>query len=383
MKPKEKFSIGILTSPIDSAGIVPLSNLLRVLKEISNEVLLITGNTAFNHFSQDKNIKIYNASLIRSDNLLLRIFKYIALQIKITRYLHKIGKKADCWIFMFGAESQILPAFILKRLNKRVILYFTGSSIDTQRYKKDSMLPFLKIIKYFTCLFSDSIIVYSPINIPEYGLKRWDYKIKIFHEHLIDTNKFSIREKISERENIIGFIGRLSEEKGILNFLESLLLLRPLLPHYSTIIIGDGDVMENAVDFVKKSGLEQNVHFTGWVDHDALPEYLNRFKLLIIPSFTEGLPNIMLEAMACGTPVLATTVGAIPSIIINKDNGFLMENNSPETIKNNIVKAVTYENLEDISINARNDIAAKFKLENKVEKLNEILIDCTLKISDK
>jgi len=60
------------------------------------------------------------------------------------------------------------------------------------------------------------------------------------------------------------------------------------------------------------------------VDHQELTGYLNEFKVLILPSYTEGLPGVILEAMACGTPVLITGVGSIPDIIDDHVNGFLL-----------------------------------------------------------
>lgn len=65
---------------------------------------------------------------------------------------------------------------------------------------------------------------------------------------------------------------------------------------------------------MKQSNLNDKVSLVGRVSYDEVPRYLNQLKLLVILSYSEGFPNTVLEAMACGTPVLATRVGAVPDI---------------------------------------------------------------------
>lgn len=102
-----------------------------------------------------------------------------------------------------------------------------------------------------------------------------------------------------------------------------------------------------------KENLNKKVELTGWIPHDKLPDYLNMLKLVVLPSYTEGLPNIMLEAMACGTAVLATSVGGIPDVIKDGDTGFIMENNSPECVAENVIMVLNDSNLDRIVKNAK------------------------------
>ncbi len=111
----------------------------------------------------------------------------------------------------------------------------------------------------------------------------------------------------------------------------------------------------------------------GWVPHNELPFYFNKLKLMVIPSFTEGLPNVMLEAMACGTPVLATSVGVIPNLIINEETGFIMENNSPQCVAENIIRALENSNLGKIAVNAEKMIERDFTLESSVKQWKRTL----------
>jgi len=96
-------------------------------------------------------------------------------------------------------------------------------------------------------------------------------------------------------------------------------------------------------------------------------------KLLVVPSYVEGLPNIVLESMACGTPVLATPVGGIPDVIRDRETGFIMEDNSPECIAKNVERALNHPALEQITINARALIEKEYSYEASVERYRNML----------
>jgi len=116
------------------------------------------------------------------------------------------------------------------------------------------------------------------------------------------------------------------------------------------------------------------VRLTGWISYADIQNFLNEFKLLVLPSYTEGLPNIMLEAMASGTPVLATQVGVIPDIIKDNENGFLLRSNGPKHITERIVELLNKpELLEKVSINAYNYARAKFSYEKTLQIWRKIL----------
>jgi glycosyltransferase involved in cell wall biosynthesis len=102
-------------------------------------------------------------------------------------------------------------------------------------------------------------------------------------------------------------------------------------------------------------------------------DYLNELKLFVLPPYTEGLTTGVLEAMACGTPVLATSVGAIPDVIKDGETGFIMENNSQECIAENVIRVLNYPNLDRIVKNARELVEKEFSYEAAVERYRKIV----------
>jgi glycosyltransferase involved in cell wall biosynthesis len=115
------------------------------------------------------------------------------------------------------------------------------------------------------------------------------------------------------------------------------------------------------------------VILTGWIPQNELPHYLNEFRLLIVPSDTEGLSNIVLESMACGTPVLSTPVGALPDFIKDGETGFIMANNSPDSIQQNVMRSLSFPHLERIIINTQDLLKREFTFESAVKRYSGIL----------
>lgn len=372
---KKSINIGILTSPISESGIKPLSNLIDVLIPSSNDIYLITGNVGSTFFERSEiyeNVHAHGIDHGPSSNMIVRIAKYAYLQLKMSYLLIKLSRKLDVWIFTVGGDCLILPALAAKILGKKVILVITGSSWQTHSSKGDKLSKAMKILSYVLYGMFDEIIVYSQNIIEEYNLKKYKNKIIIAHKHFIDFEIFNIRKPIAERNNLIGYIGRFSEEKGTLNFVRAIPGVLKVQPDVSFLIGGDGKLRDQIQEYLINNNIEDKVKLLGWIPHDELPEFLNELKLMVLPSYTEGLPNIMLEGMACGTSVLATSVGSIPDFIKDEDTGFIMGSNSPDHIANNISRALYHDDLKNIVCNAEKLVRNDFGYESVVKKYREI-----------
>ncbi len=188
----------------------------------------------------------------------------------------------------------------------------------------------------------------------------------------IDTSLFKITRPLTQRPKRVGFIGRLSEEKGVLNLIKAVPLVLDRDNNIEFTIIGDGPQNKEIRELVARDHLANRVKTTGWLPHAELPEKLNEMRLLILPSFTEGLPTIALEAMACGTPVLATPVGGVPELIKDGETGFIMADNSPQTIAQGIIRALSYPGPEEIARNARSLIDEEYTYEATVERFKKL-----------
>jgi glycosyltransferase involved in cell wall biosynthesis len=121
---------------------------------------------------------------------------------------------------------------------------------------------------------------------------------------------------------IFGVIGRLYPDKGQSHFLDAFKAIADAFPHCYGVMVGDGPDFERLSQEIKSLHLEYRVHLCG-VRKDMKKVY-ETIDYLVIPSFTEGLPYVLLEAMAGGVPVLATAVGDIPMLVEDGRTGFLV-----------------------------------------------------------
>jgi len=369
----KKANIGILTFPISEAGNIPLSNLVDILEPLSNNFYLIAGNAGYTFFKDDKRIHAYGTKHERGANTFTRIIKYICVQLKISYQLAKVAKKVDLWIFFIGGDSLLLPMLTAKLLREKVVLAFAGSSVGTIKSANDNFFKPVEILSKINCMLSNRIILYSPNLIKEWNLEKYRNKISIVHRHFLDFDKFKMKKKFGERDNLVGYIGRLSEEKGTLNFVKAILEIIKERDDLEFLIGGDGQLRGEIKKYLDENDLTDRVKLTGWIPHDELPDYLNELKLVVLPSYTEGLPNIMIEAMACGTPVLATPVGGIPDVIKDSETGFIMENNSLGCIAENVMRVLEYPDLEKIIKNARELVEREFTYAAAVGRYKRIL----------
>jgi glycosyltransferase involved in cell wall biosynthesis len=119
-------------------------------------------------------------------------------------------------------------------------------------------------------------------------------------------------------------IGRFAEQKGQVNLIEALAQLRADLPDVHLTLIGDGEMRGILEAAVRSHGLEAQVTFTGWVDEDRIRAELDHCHAMVLPSFAEGLPMVVMEAMAAGRPVIATYIAGNPELVQDGKTGWLV-----------------------------------------------------------
>jgi len=118
-------------------------------------------------------------------------------------------------------------------------------------------------------------------------------------------------------------VGRLCEQKGQLLLLEAARLLAARSITFELVLAGDGEMRGQIEALIARHGLQQHVRITGWISSAQVREEILAARALVLPSFAEGLPVVIMEAMALRRPVLTTYVAGIPELVRPAENGWL------------------------------------------------------------
>ena len=220
---KVQQNIGIITKPIGKAGFGPLSNLVKIVSSFSDSTYVITGMEGMNLRKKEyPRVHIVGLSYKYWSNICIRTINHIFMQLRISFKLIGLAKSADIWIFFLDSQALLLPVTTAKLMRKKIIFALAASLTKSAKATKDTFANVLVHSEAINYKLSTRIILYSQNLIKEWNLEKYKNKICIAPRHFLDFNKFKTKKKFDERENLVGYIGRLSEEKGTLNFVKAI-----------------------------------------------------------------------------------------------------------------------------------------------------------------
>jgi glycosyltransferase involved in cell wall biosynthesis len=351
-------------------------NILNTLKPFSRSLTWLATN--LNGEAGINNginlIKVQSKFIPRRESPFRIIPFMLVYQLKVAWATLKLLPKVEVFVFATGSDLSLLPLLLVKLARKKIILRSDGRpSLLVKKYFKNPgkvKLFLLHLIETLNYALVDRILPENRQLAIVYEMQKYDAKISIGSQY-VDTSTFKEIKKLHERVYDVGYIGRLIREKGALEFARSLpLVLKDKPGKY--IIIGDGYLQNEIEQVIIDNHLQDRVKSLNWVENRLLPYYLNDIKLVVVPSDYEGLSNLMLEAMACGTLVLATPVGGTPGIVREGETGFVLENSSPECIAKNVIRVLNHPNLDQIRENAHSQINQVYSYQASVERYYHI-----------
>jgi glycosyltransferase involved in cell wall biosynthesis len=136
--------------------------------------------------------------------------------------------------------------------------------------------------------------------------------------HLADRSVARAQLGVEDEAELVLFVGRLDPQKGIVELLTAFASLVNRRPNLRLVYIGDGPGGEQLQGMTKDLALEDRILLTGACPSQKVAQWLAAANVLALPSYNEGCPNVVIEALNCGRPVIATNVGGIPELVGEK-----------------------------------------------------------------
>jgi glycosyltransferase involved in cell wall biosynthesis len=254
------------------------------------------------------------------DRLIIHFHEYHTWQV----YLFLLFIKRNSNVKIIAQHHGGRSPFGNLRIHKRLILFFPVIALmqffERFLFKKIDIFYALSRdeINYLKKISPNSIIKFQTMGISK--------------EYFKSVNKKEARKKLKldQKEKYVLYVGRLKVTKGISELLDAVKEMDIKL-----ILIGEGKNYDMYKRYAKLKGIK-NVSFLGSVYGKKIHLYYSACDSLILPSYTEGAPVVLMEAMAKDLPVISTDVGGIPLMIKNKVNGLLIKPKNSDDIKNAI-----------------------------------------------
>jgi glycosyltransferase involved in cell wall biosynthesis len=155
----------------------------------------------------------------------------------------------------------------------------------------------------------------------------------------VNTQRFRLQDQRAARQAtalplerpVILYVGNLEVSKGVVDLLEAYHQIRGSAAAPLLVMVGGGSAQARLAEQIRRDGLAPQVHLVGPQPHAQVPTWIAACDVLCLPSHREGCPNVILEALACGRPVVASRVGAIPDLI-DERCGALVEPQAPAAL---------------------------------------------------
>lgn len=294
---------------------------------------------------EDTKVKVTNIKYIRflRGPLLFTegYIAYWAARNKIKKLLKKDSIIHANWIFPEGKLAYLVNG----KFNNSYVLTIRGGDINRLKVNSSNWNHAKSVFNRASRITSVSIDLIDKCR--EKKIVIPDSKVAITHNYyevnkfnIIDQKECSIKNKLSNKK-IIFFVGGLIPRKNVRILIIAVSELLKKYSNLNLLIAGDGVEERKLKQLVSELNVNEHITFLNRIEPNKVVEYMNASDVFCLPSKSEGLPNVVVEALLCGVPVVASAVNELPYIIKDGKNGFLVDPNSKEEIITAIDKTLS------------------------------------------
>lgn len=326
----------IITNPMIAANRsaeVTLSKFLRVIGPCYDKVTVIGGNLTVEADLND--VELISFDIVRAGNKIRRALDIFGVQKKMSSAVKQLIQQNDPVFFWIG-DKMILPYRAAKAKGAEINYFIMGNVAKEGNVSKFTQIS-SKLIRYmaehaqYVCMESKSVVEEWP------GLKVGKTRVIHLYTDNIEMNP------LADRTKTIGMVCRLTAGKHVLESIQAMAQVHEAQPDWNLEIIGSGRQQVECENLINELHAGEYIKLLGWVEHDDIIEKSKKWKYLLFPTDTEGMPNGLLEMMGRGIPALASPVGGIKDIVEDHKNGIVLEKISIDSIKDGLTQIVNTE----------------------------------------
>ena len=179
---------------------------------------------------------------------------------------------------------------------------------------------------------------------------------------------------IDNSDRIIGCVGTLRSVKGHKYLIQAIPLILDKFPHTRLVLVGDGPLRSELERLAEKLKVRERIMFLGY--RPDVSELMNIFDIFILPSLSEGLSNVLLEAMAASKPVIATNVGGNPEVVEDGRTGLLVPPKDPKKIAEAVNELLDNKNKRlEMGKAGLERVKEKFSISKTVREYKEVYLE--------
>lgn len=332
--------------------------------------------TVVESYKQDGLFKKWNVKLIHTHDegsVLKRLkfflqalikFSYLILFKKVALIHNHSAMRGSFWrknVFSTLARMKGIP----------VILHLHGSEMENFYYSQ----PQWGKNKIVSILNKADVVMVLSKSWKKFVLKiAPDATVKIVYNYVAPPS-IILQKAVQEPSDTVNilFLGLVGKRKGVYDLIDAVKQIKLVCDRSFKVLIGGNGEVEQLQKLIVENDLQEQITYLGWVSGEAKDNYLRSCDIYILPSYNEGLPMSLLEAMSWGKPVISTRVGGIPELIRDNQDGMIVDAGNVEQISSSLVELIeSKEKRKQFGQSSRDRIDEKFSDKVILPQIDEL-----------
>ncbi|WP_346293303.1 glycosyltransferase [Sphaerothrix gracilis] len=272
------------------------------------------------------------------------------------QHLHNHLANSSCTVAMLAAQ---LGGFTFSFTLHGPHIFF-----EPYRWRLDQKIKQALFVNCISHFCRSQAMLFAPVE-------TWD-KMHIIHCG-VDLSLFEPTASSTDKVELL-YVGRLAAMKGFPILLKSLVELKNTYANLHLTVVGDGEDRASLEDQVKQLGLQKIVEFVGYQSQSSVREYLKQTDIFVLPSFAEGVPVVLMEAMATQIPVIATRIAGISELVDDGYSGYLVPPGNTASLREKIeVLLQDADRRQEMGRRGRQKIEAEFSISSEAKKFKQVM----------